>query len=175
MVIDQEKMKSIIGVLHDHGDESLTKEFRAIVAMARSRQQAKSGIEDQSLPIFLYLIPFAILTNRDILPPVKWKTELKDFFGNIDVRNSGKRRVWFSEEQIRNMLDGLLTLQVKKQILNKLEAFKGKTYYVSLTREIDRFFAENKKLRDLGIELKHLKDEGGLLSLALFVQKTRIF
>jgi len=175
MVIDQEKVKSIIGVLQDNGDDALTKEFRAIVAMARSRQQARNGIEDQSLPIFLHLIPFAILTNKAISPPAGWKTEIKAFFGSIDFKNSGKNRVWFSDVQIRDMLDALLSLQVKRQVLNKLKDFKQKPYYAILIKEINAFFAENKKLQDLGIELKHMKDEEGLLSLALFIQKDRIF
>ena len=62
-LIDQEKAKQIIEILQDHGNPELTKEFRAIVAMARSRQEARGEIKAQSLPIFLHLIPYAILTK----------------------------------------------------------------------------------------------------------------
>lgn len=175
MVIDQEKIKNILSVLKNHGDDSLMKEFRAIVAMARNRQQARNEIDAQSIPIFLHLIPYAILINRGINPPKGWKTELEAFFGSIDIKNSGKRRLWFSDTQILNMLDDLLNIQVKKQILKKAELFKGSTYYSVLVNGVASFFNENKKLEDLGIDIKHKEDESGLLSLSLSIRNKLVF
>ena len=175
MIIDQEKIKNIIGVLTENGDDALIKEFRSIVSMARSRQQARNGIESQSIPIFLHLIPFAILMNNNIEPPTGWKGELKAFFGTIDINNSGKKKLWFSDKQIQEMLDNQLNPQVKKQILNKIEGFKDRPYYPIMAKGVIDFFTGKKKLENIGIELKHMKDEEGLLSISLFLKTQRIF
>ena len=175
MLIDQNKVSGIFDILTKNGDDALVKEFRAIVAMARSRQQARNGIESQGIPILLHLIPFAILMNNNIEPPTGWKGELKAFFGNIDIYNSGKKKLWFSNEQIQEMLDNQLNPQVKKQILNKIGNFKNKPYYRLMVEGVTNFFTETKKLEDIGIKLKHIKDEEDLLSIVLFLKTQRIF
>lgn len=176
MIIDQDKARSILALLKKNGDDTLTREFRAIVAMARSRQQAKNVIEDQGVPILLHLIPFAILTNAHLETPVNWKSELKAFFGNIDIRNSGKRKKqWFSAEQIQDIWDASLTSaagkHIKRQLLDKSEQFRAKASRSALVKGINDFFSTSKRLKDLGIELKYAENE----FLSLFIHEKKIF
>lgn len=175
MEFKKDKLAEIIEVLKKHGDNSLTREFQMIVAMAKSRQQAKNAIENHYIPIFQHLIPFAIFINKNVEPPTSWKKEIKAFFGNIDFMNASKKRQWFSDIQIQEMFDESLDFYAKKRILSKLEDFKNKQQLVLLKKEIEEFFSNNKKLIDLGIKLKYQKDEENLLSLSLYINNQKIF
>jgi hypothetical protein len=161
----------IIDVLSKY-DPDMVDKFREIIAMARSRQDARQEINAQSLPLFKHLIPFVIMRNNNIIPPKNWVDEINAFLIAIDSKNRKKNKQWFSAKEIQNILNGLLdSTPIKKIIYNKLEPFPIKE---SVKKGIDDFFENNPPtLEKLNIEFKYVPSEEGK-ELALFLNGIKV-
>jgi len=142
-------------------DMELYEKFRKIVAMARSRQDARQEINAQSMPLFKHLIPYALMKKKGIVPPGSWKSEIYGFLHNIDVKNSGKKKMWFSAPEILDLLNSFLDPRIEQDILKKIEIFSEPTKR-KIIPEINKFFAQKDlKLESIGIGLQYIPGKYG--------------
>jgi hypothetical protein len=151
----------------------MVEKFKQIIAMARSRQDARQEINAQSFPIFKHLIPYVMMKKNKIEPPKNWVDEINAFLAAIDSKNVGKKRMWFSASEILDLLNSFLVKRVEAMILNKLESFpisaKNK-----IIPDINEFFNQgNLKLETIGITIKYVSGKYGK-ELALFLNRIKI-
>jgi len=161
----------ILNVLHKY-DPDMVEKFKEIIAMARSRQDARQEINAQSLPLFKHLIPYVLMKKNKIEPPKNWVNEIKSFLIAIDSKNRKKNKQWFSAKEIQNILNGLLDSIVIKQIIfNKLKSFPISE---SVKQGINDFFKNDPPtFEKLNIELKYIPSEDGK-ELVLFLNGRKI-
>jgi hypothetical protein len=159
----------IIDVLNKY-DPELVEKFREIIAMARSRQDARQEINAQSFPIFKHLIPYVMMKKNKIEPPKNWANEIKAFLLAIDGKNRKKTKQWFSAKEIQYVLNGLLDSIVIKQIVfDKFKSFPSE----SVKQDINDFFKNDPTFEKLNVELKYIPSEEGK-ELALFLNGMKI-
>lgn len=155
-------IEGFIRKLKEEGHLKYASELRYITAMARYRQHALSEINNKSIPLFLHLIPYIVMRKNGIIPPNSWLPEIKGYLKNIDAKNSGRKKMWFSDVEVLNTLNGFLNKKVEELILEKLDTFPTSTKN-RVYPEIKEFFNKSPlKLERLGLKLRYEPGEYGL-------------
>jgi hypothetical protein len=162
----------IVSVLEKY-DPEMVEKFKQILAMARSRQDARQEINAQSFPIFKHLIPYVIMKKNKITPPKNWIDEINAFLSAIDTKNVGKKRMWFSAPEVLDLLNSFLVKRVEAIVLKKLDSFPISTKK-RIIPDIHKFFEQgNLKLETIGISLRYIPGEYGK-ELALFLNGAKL-
>lgn len=151
--------KLILSFLRENNQVDLMKRFHQVISMSRSRQDAKQEINAKSIPIFLHLIPYAVMKEMKLVVPKTWVSEINNYLDNIDIKNSGKTKTWFSATQVFEIIDSFLDRKVEDLVFKKLSGYSS---FSKIKPEIKKFFSrEPLSLKNLNISLKHVPSDYG--------------
>jgi len=138
--------KAIMKFLKDNNGGMLINEFKQVIAMARSRQEARNKILHLADTIVKHLTLLILFRKNNVEVPTVWIKELKSYF--VDIEST-----WFTNEQVLDIINEIF-VDAKKKILIILEEYPV-LIYKKIKVKVDEIFEKKQNLKDLGVDFKN--------------------